>query len=112
MYTGFYIRINTEDELQLFCDYLNQRYPYKSHWASDHSKNKEIYPCITKKYIKDKINPFSNTLFINMKSMIIQYVLKNLIGGTEYNGNKVLSVSDFVEDINKQNLPKWLNNIV
>ena len=55
MYTGFYIRINTEDELQLFCDYLNQRYPYKSHWASDHSKNKEIYPKISNDEIEKEI---------------------------------------------------------
>ena len=108
----FYIRIDTEDELQLFCDYLNQRYPNKIHWASDSSSLKDSYPYINKEYIKSNVNPFTSTLFINMKNMILQYRNIYLEAGTELYGHKVISIYDFVEDINKQNLPEWLNNIV
>lgn len=108
----FYIRIDTEDELQLFCDYLNQRYPNKCHWASDSSSLEDSYPYINKEYIKNIINPFMSTLFIDTEKMILQYNKRYLKVGTDFYGYKVISIYDFVEDINKQNLPEWLNNIV
>lgn len=108
----FYIRIDTEDELQLFCDCLNQIYPNKFHWASHKDSLKGSYPYINKEYIKNIIDPFINTLFIDMEKMILQYRNAYLRAGTEPYGHRVISIYDFVEDVNKQNLPKWLNNIV
>lgn len=105
--TRVYVRIDTDKELELFCDYLNKHYPNKFHWGSDYIAQERI----TKDYIK-KFFSYDCTLYIENFAFLVNY--KRYNSGEKvkinlYEEVKVVSVYDIIDDGNNTPIiPNWL----
>ena len=105
--TNIYVKIDNDDELKLFCDYINKNYPNKFCWYSDSLTPGFQRKRITIEYMKKFLSKFQFTLGINA-GFVFGLNTNKLKSGTVVNGRKVVSVYDIVDDNNKPTIPNWL----
>lgn len=105
--TNIYVKIDNDDELKLFCDYINKNYPNKFCWYSDSLTPGFQRKRITIEYMKKFLSKFQFTLGINA-GFVFGLNTTKLKSGTVVNGRKVVSVYDIVDDNNKPTIPNWL----
>ena len=105
--TNIYVKIDNDDELKLFCDYINKNYPNKFCWYSDSLTPGFQRKRITIEYMKKFLSKFQFTLGINA-GFVFGFNTTKLKSGTVVNGRKVVSVYDIVDDNNKPTIPNWL----
>ena len=105
--TNIYVKIDNDDELKLFCDFINKNYPNKFCWYSDSLTPSFQRKRITIEYMKNFLFTFQVTLSINA-GFVFGFNTTKLKSGTVVNGRKVVSVYDIVDDNNKPTIPNWL----
>ena len=106
--TNIYVKIDNDDELKLFCDYINKNYPNKFCWYSDSLDSNFQRKRITIEYMKKFLSKFQVTLSINA-GFVFGFNTTKLKSGAVVNGKKVVSVYDIVGDNNnKPIIPNWL----
>ena len=107
--TNVYVRIDTDEELRLFCDFINKHYPNKFHWSSENPQES-----INNEYIYKHYN-FRGTLYIGNNYAFYQtydyYNVGEFHQGIDVSA-EVVSVYDIVKGDNDiPIIPKWLKGM-
>ena len=99
--TNIYVRINNDDELKLFCDFINKHYPNKFCWYSDSLTPGFQRKRSTIEYMKKFL--FYYQAILNIACFEFLFKLEMPADGT------VMSVYDIIgDDNNKPTIPNWL----
>ena len=107
--TNVYVRIDSDEELKSFCNFINKHYPNKFHWSSDNPRKN-----IDNKYIY-KYFSLRGTLYVGKKYAFYQtrsyYNVGEIHPGVGVDA-VVVSVYDIIgEDNNKPIIPEWLKGM-
>ena len=99
--TNVYVKIDNDDELKLFCDFINKHYPNKFYWYSDSLTPNFQRKRITIEYMKKFLFNYKAILNIDCSEFVFKFGMS--AGGT------IMSVYDIIGyDNNKPTIPDWL----
>ena len=103
--TNVYVRIDSDEELKSFCNFINKHYPNKFHWSSDNPQES-----INTEYIY-KYYSLRGTLYVGKNYAFYQTRSYHNVGEIHPGVGVdavVVSVYDIVGDNNKPTIPNWL----
>ena len=108
--TNVYVRIDTDEELKSFCDFINRYYPNKFHWGGEEPRR-----TINNKYIY-KYCSLRGTLYIGKNYRFYQsteYYKAGTIHEALGKNAEVVSVYDIIEGNNDiPTMPQWLKGMM
>lgn len=107
--TNIYVRIDTDKELELFCNFINRNYPNKFCWASDIPRE-----YIDNKYIYQHFS-LRGTLYIGTDYSFYQSSAYYKVGEIHLGVNtdaEVVSVYDIIGENNDiPIIPDWIKEM-